>query len=676
MTQASRDPIPDTRDSPSRSGGLSLHDLAILAVLLAVAGWLRLANLGALGLQVDEGVQGLAVEGWLRTGLPVLPSGAVYQRSIPFMGLQVAAAGWFGLDEFALRLPAALFGVATVVVAFALGRGLFGSRVGWIAAAFIALSAWEIELSRYGRFYTAFQASYVLAFLCFYRAISPGVHRWRWAWGYVASALAAISFHEGAIVLATCFLIPLFDRTVTTKGRLMSLGGAAGFVIFAIGYRRLVGTWLAAMAPPSGLEPVAAPQAASSGSWLVSRLPSLALPDLGTLRDVAGSAAPGFLLIAIIAAVTGFLVARRNGWSGWLRTTVLVLVIASAVMHQFMIALLLLLAWLAWFASDLRQIGRVDLWTVHGSVVVSLAYWALIVRDRLGPDWKAIVLSLFGFPNVLQHFVYWFALGWPVFLLVVVGGAMMMLHRHLRLSDRAALYVVAGLVLPVALASAASSYEESRYVFHLYPILVVLFAWALLRFADATTPFVRSAQARRGLFVTVLASGFVVSGDIGALTLAPALRDYDSQRDPMRSIISWKAYAGFHQDHAGAGRFVQERAAPAELIAAIGAPHQLISYRFYTGRLDIVLGRPEDAGYQRRRGGRIVDRITGAEVVFDPAELRRRLETTGGWLLGDDVILRDDVSYLAPDVRAALRDLAGEASYRGRDDVTFVAKVN
>jgi hypothetical protein len=101
MTQASRDPIPDTRDSPSRSGGLSLHDLAILAVLLAVAGWLRLANLGALGLQVDEGVQGLAVEGWLRTGLPVLPSGAVYQRSIPFMGLQVAAAGWFGLDEFA-----------------------------------------------------------------------------------------------------------------------------------------------------------------------------------------------------------------------------------------------------------------------------------------------------------------------------------------------------------------------------------------------------------------------------------------------------------------------------------------------------------------------------------------------------------------------------------------------
>jgi hypothetical protein len=51
------------------------RELVALSILLIIAAWLRLANLGALGLQVDEGVQALAVQGWLDTGLPMLPSG-------------------------------------------------------------------------------------------------------------------------------------------------------------------------------------------------------------------------------------------------------------------------------------------------------------------------------------------------------------------------------------------------------------------------------------------------------------------------------------------------------------------------------------------------------------------------------------------------------------------------
>ena len=104
-----------------------------LAVLCVIAALLRFWGLGSLGLEVDEGVQGLTVQGWLDSGLPVLPSGMMYRRAIPFGAIQALSARTFGLDEFALRLPAALFGVLAVPVTFALARVLFDRRIAWTA---------------------------------------------------------------------------------------------------------------------------------------------------------------------------------------------------------------------------------------------------------------------------------------------------------------------------------------------------------------------------------------------------------------------------------------------------------------------------------------------------------------------------------------------------------------
>jgi hypothetical protein len=649
------------------------REFVAFAILLALAAWVRLANLGVLGLQVDEGVQALAVGGWLDTGLPILPSGEVYQRSIPFTWLQAWSARFLGLGELALRLPAALFGVAAVAMTLALGRGLFDRRVGWAAAVFIALSAWEIELSRYGRSYTAFQVFYGLGFLCLYKAFNTGGRRARWRWGYAAAAFAAIALHEFAIILVTGFLIPLFDRQSSARTRSVALGAGATHVVVSLAYRQVVGRWLVAMAPPSGLEPVHAP-AADPGGRLVL-LPAVQLPDLGLLTGAAAALDPGFLLIVSIAAVAGWVAARMNGASGWARMVVLLLVLASGVAHQFLVAFLLLLAWLAWFASDLRQITSRGFWPVHLSLASSLTYWTVVFLRQHSPDWKSVVLALFGFPNVVQYFVYWFALGWPLFLLAVSVAALVLFQRYLRHGDRPALYVVAGLVLSIAAAGVFASYEESRYVFHLYPLLAVLLAWGLLRFADMLLTRLSTTPERMAIAIVVVAVGFLATRDVGGLTLAPATRSYEGRRDPIRSIISWKAYAGFHQDQAGAGAFVRDRSVPGDLVAGIGAPHQLNVYRFYAGRMDIMIGRPQDTGYQRRRDGVLVDRYTGAEVVFDMEELVRRLEGRGGWLLADDVILSEDVDYLASGVKDAARERINDIVFRGRDGTTFVAKV-
>jgi hypothetical protein len=278
---------------------------------------------------------------------------------------------------------------------------------------------------------------------------------------------------------------------------------------------------------------------------------------------------------------------------------------------------------------------------------------------------------LFGFPNLLQHFFYWFALGWPLFLIAIAASGTGLLARLLRDGDRSALFLLAWIALPLMAASAFRSFQEVRYVFHLYPLLVILFAWGLWWVWDGLAArVVRAHGARVVTLVTLVAGSFVASGDVGMLTLAASERTYDTPQDPTRSVINWSAYAGLRQDHEGPSRAVRERAASGDRVAAVGLPHMLAIYRFYVGRLDVVLSRPEDASYHRRHGDRIVDWVTGAEIVYDPVQLPSGSGQTT-WLLGDDVLLRDDVSYFPAEVRRDTRSLPGEEVFRGRDGVSF-----
>jgi hypothetical protein len=224
-------------------------------------------------------------------------------------------------------------------------------------------------------------------------------------------------------------------------------------------------------------------------------------------------------------------------------------------------------------------------------------------------------------------------------------------------------------------ASSFRSFGEVRYVFHLYPLLVILFVWGLVQAATRCTARLDRVTARAAVVSALFAVGFLASSDIGVPSWTMGRPSYSTPVDPMRSVISWEAYAAFRQDHEGPGRFVRDHARPSDRIAAIGLPHHLAITRFYTGRLDIALGRPEDASYQRRRGGRLVDWVTGAEVVYDPEQLSAAAQGTAVWLLGDDVLTRDDVPYFASDVRRDARALAGRQTFRGRDGVTFAVKL-
>jgi 4-amino-4-deoxy-L-arabinose transferase-like glycosyltransferase len=124
----------------------------------ALAAVLRIFRLGQLpnGFSPDEASYGYNGYSLLHTGrdrfgewLPLFADNFGDLIAASYMWLTVPSIALFGLDEFAVRLPAALVGIVTVWVAYKLGAAFYDAWAGLLTALFLAISPWHIQVSRY-----------------------------------------------------------------------------------------------------------------------------------------------------------------------------------------------------------------------------------------------------------------------------------------------------------------------------------------------------------------------------------------------------------------------------------------------------------------------------------------------------------------------------------------------
>ncbi len=103
---------------------------------------LCLPGLGAPGLwDIDEGNNAEASQEMLESGNFVVPTfnfQTRYDKPVLLYWLQVGAYHLCGVNEFAARLPSALAALATVLVTYELGRGMFGKAAGLLAGLILA----------------------------------------------------------------------------------------------------------------------------------------------------------------------------------------------------------------------------------------------------------------------------------------------------------------------------------------------------------------------------------------------------------------------------------------------------------------------------------------------------------------------------------------------------------
>src|SRR5947207_13347847 len=113
------------------------HRAAHYLLLLVVTCRMTLPNLGVPSLwDVDEGHNAEAAREMLDSGNWIVPT-FNYQLRVDkpalLYWLQIFAYRSFGVNEFSARLPSALAGLVTILMAYELGRSMFGPTTGLIA---------------------------------------------------------------------------------------------------------------------------------------------------------------------------------------------------------------------------------------------------------------------------------------------------------------------------------------------------------------------------------------------------------------------------------------------------------------------------------------------------------------------------------------------------------------
>ncbi|MGE0299440.1 glycosyltransferase family 39 protein [Pseudonocardia sp.] len=287
--------------------------LAVGAVTL-LAAVLRCWGLADKSLWIDE-----AFSLWLSTQDPdairehvlVLDKHPPLYYLLLHLWLAVAGDG-----EVALRSLSVVFGVATVPLAYLIGRDAGGRRVGLLAAALLAVSPLHVWYGQLGRMYAMLTFFAALATWCLVRLLTrgrtlgPADAAACWV-GFGAATTLTMLSHNTAVLFPVAVAAFLAVRAVRERGRrdpdpdawptrayALALGG--GLLLWSV--------WL-----PGFLHQAAA---VDDEFWLPA--PTVA-KVLEHVRDLVSARAPGELVVPLVLAAValGGLGARRlRGRSG------------------------------------------------------------------------------------------------------------------------------------------------------------------------------------------------------------------------------------------------------------------------------------------------------------------------------------------------------------------------
>jgi hypothetical protein len=655
---------------PADGGGVRVaREWWVLASIVAVGAYLRLAHLGALGFRWDEDLSGLAVRAILEKGIPQLPSGMIYLRGGLFSHLMAASATLFGFNEFALRLPAALFGIALIVAAYLFGAALFGRVVGLVTAALLAVSFWDIDLARYARFYSAFSLLYVLTLYAIwqFRIKTPSA-----AGGVLCVVLAVVtlSLHDLAYSLALAFFYPLVLRGPaawrSAREWLWPVVSSAVLAAFYASWRAYV-QWSRALPILSGSDSSTAPgrEVDELGRSFV------ALPDLPLLTGML-ERAPLFVPLLVLLSVGAALLMTLRFGSPTRERILLALIAAFAAVQLFNLALVGTLVLAFAKRTGLPSLRSSEVLAAAALIAATFVAWIAAVL-ALGIDvsplesltLRTIVRELLDFP---YFYVFWgFPNEWPLAAAVASVGALVAFHRAALGRDKAAGFALLALAGPlVSNALFSSPFEIFRYNAAFNTLFFVFVALAFVHWRElvpAWRPTTLHGPPRRALasLVTAMLVLLATAYDLNPLRGWLALERQYSNSGTLYRTFGVTAYSDFKTT--------------AEYVARHATPHDLIvtpdsrEYFNYLGRVDLWLrsGRYEDQSYVRKGTRR--DLYVDTPLVATLPELKAALATPNQikWVLASSALLADPKAPVAPDIRAFLREQEQRVVYVGLD---------
>ena len=654
---------------------------AVFVAMLVVVGlWLRIRNLGALSLIVDEGVQALAVEAILKNGAE-METGLVYLRGPLYLYTQAVLAYLFELNEFWLRFPSVIFGTAVIIPVYILGKRLFNRPVGALSATIIALSAWEVEMSRYARVYIAFQFFFLVSLIFFYRGFLLGEYKSKVL--FLVASFCTFLTHELSQVLGTLFLIPLLMPAFSWRKKMKVVGWAVGLGGLLFAARQVNGIHL-----PSSASWV--PEDGGSSTGLLSQLtntlgiPALNGPDLSPFfRAFQHDFLAVVVLLLVVGGTAVYLLYRAFRGGEWGQAALGLLMLCAAAVYQFGVVLLFFIVYLLLYARDTRILKDRVLLSSFGAASVCFAGWFLILVRSSDLILVEVPLLLFGFPAFYKYLFRWLAEGWPVMTLILSVGSVWLFLRYLRdRSDKQSLFLVGALYVPALSASLFESHYVPEYTLHLYPLVALIVSAVVWKASALAWQYfgLRNVLPKRGLFIFAVPLILLASPDTNPVSAWQiGERTYQSEKPPVRNVMTYRFYSDYHPDVEGVSQYVKEHISEGDKIAVVGPSHIIQIADFYIGNVDFAITDNEAVKtHGIIRNKKQIHYTSGCKFITKVEELKSEIKGQDGsvWVIGDYRTLSKKNPWVSnSNLKGAVRRLTQQPDYVARDGITFVKEV-
>jgi Dolichyl-phosphate-mannose-protein mannosyltransferase len=492
---------------------------AFAAILLLVIAWglfVRFDGLGYRPLAEDEYMSTTSVQYILQKGVPQFPTGGYYLRGLPLQYLEAGSVRVFGDNEFAHRLPAALFGVVTLLLVFLYARIFLPWPLAVACVAMLAVSGWEIEFDRFGRMYAAFQCLTVAFFLACRRAYFGGNEKIR----YLPHALAlmAILCHELGVFLLPFLFLPLLLNQHSAPNATPPRNRWT-FAIVSIA-TSLVG--FAYTQIESKLRDFHVQQNLPDSFHVP---PSDSLGPLGAYAVLPVTAnALGLLLVIVVVASlfiffrSGSRTPRQNPFT--IVNVGLLFVLLSTVLHLFAVSVCIAAVLFIRYRLHrnlLKERGRLALLALSALTAGAWAFYAIhdqSWREQMhaAKFLRALRILFFGWPDFHEPIFAPLISSLPFLTLIFVVA----LVWHFIHQGRESLTLILGHPIIIILGVFGGiavidpivhpALKTTRYFYHVYPFVILLIVMACYEWVHRTTGRVMSPNTQ------VLLSGFVAMG--------------------------------------------------------------------------------------------------------------------------------------------------------------------
>ncbi len=183
----------------------------LLSIILSFALFLRLFKLGKPSLWIDESTSAMAAKMILIKGVPIFDSGLLYGRAYLFHYMQ-AFFLLFGQTDFLVRLPSVIIGIATILLAYIIGKE-YSKTGGILSALFMSVFYLEVFYSRQARFYQLFQFLFFLSIYLLYKSKKNP----KFLYVSIISLFITINTQLAGLVLIPFFIIHILIYTKKSK---------------------------------------------------------------------------------------------------------------------------------------------------------------------------------------------------------------------------------------------------------------------------------------------------------------------------------------------------------------------------------------------------------------------------------------------------------------------------